>query len=133
MDHKLSVKSGFHYTSNTTTTTQKQSDEKVEQSSLMLIALFSLEIGRCRGRNWFNGNQAQSLYCRNPLLFVAEGLGHSLIKVTGREGGGGGLTLRFLSRAVQQLKMPPRVDTKSHFWDARAGTIPQFDSPREDK
>ena len=38
--------------------TQKQSDYKVEQSSLTLIALFSLEIGRCRGRNWLNGNQA---------------------------------------------------------------------------
>ena len=40
--------------------TQKQSDYKVEQSSFTLIALFSLEIGRCRGRNWLNGNQALS-------------------------------------------------------------------------
>ena len=32
---------------------------KVQQSSFTLIALFSLEIGRCRGRNWLNGNQAQ--------------------------------------------------------------------------
>ena len=70
MDHKLSVKSGFHYTSNATTITQKQIDEKVEQSSLLLITLFSLEIGPCRGRNWFNGNQAQSLYYRKPLLFI---------------------------------------------------------------
>ena len=37
---------------------QKQSDYKVEQSSFTLIALFWLEIGRCRGRNWLNGNQA---------------------------------------------------------------------------
>ena len=49
---------GFHYTTNATTTTQKQSDYKVEQSSFTLIALFLLEIGRCRGRNWLNGNQA---------------------------------------------------------------------------
>ena len=31
---------------------------KVEQSSFTLIALFWLEIGRCRGRKWLNGNQA---------------------------------------------------------------------------
>ena len=36
----------------------KQSDYKVEQSSFTLIALFWHEIGRCRGRNWLNGNQA---------------------------------------------------------------------------
>ena len=43
---------------------------------------------------------------------------HSLIEVRGRgEGGGGGKgpTLRFLPRAVQQLKLLPRVDTTSHF------------------
>ena len=34
------------------------SDYKVEQSSFTLIALFWLEIGRCLGRNWLNGNQA---------------------------------------------------------------------------
>ena len=34
------LKPGFHYTANATTTTQKQSDYKVEQSSLTLIALF---------------------------------------------------------------------------------------------
>ena len=39
-------------------TTQKQSDYMVEQSSFTLIALFWLEIGRCRGRNWPDGNQA---------------------------------------------------------------------------
>ena len=54
----LTFKPGFHYTANATTTTQKQSDYKVEQSSFTLIALFWLEIGRCRGRNWLNGNQA---------------------------------------------------------------------------
>ena len=52
---------GFHYTTNETTTTQKQSDYKVEQSSFTLIALFWLKIGRCRGRNWLNGNQAERL------------------------------------------------------------------------
>ena len=60
------VKPGFHCTANDTTTTQKQSDYNVEQSSFTLIALFSLEIGgcrgRCRGRNWLNGNQALSLH-----------------------------------------------------------------------
>ena len=54
----LELKPGFHYTANGTTTTQKQSDYKDEQSSFTLIALFLLEIGRCRGRNWLNGNQA---------------------------------------------------------------------------
>ena len=34
------IKPGFHYTANATTTTQKQSDYRVEQSSLTLIALF---------------------------------------------------------------------------------------------
>ena len=52
------LKPGFHYTANATTTTEKQSDHKVEQSSFTLITLFWLEIGRCRGRNWLNGNQA---------------------------------------------------------------------------
>ena len=44
------------------TTTQKQSDYKVEQSSFMLNALFLLEIGRCRGDNWLNGNQAAGFH-----------------------------------------------------------------------
>ena len=57
----LLLKPGFHYTTNATTTTQKQSDYKVEQSSFTLIALFWLENGRCRGRNWLNGNQALSI------------------------------------------------------------------------
>ena len=56
--NKAIIRPGFHYTTNATTTTQKQSDYKVEQSSFTLIALFLLEIGRCRGRNWLNGNQA---------------------------------------------------------------------------
>ena len=54
----ISVRPGFHYTTNATSTTQKQSDYKVEQPSFTPIALFLLEIGRCRGRNWLNGNQA---------------------------------------------------------------------------
>ena len=58
-----SFRPGFHYTTNTTTTTQKQSDYKVEQSSFTLIALFLLETGRCRGRNWLNGDQALGLIC----------------------------------------------------------------------
>ena len=56
-DFVTSLKPGFHYTANATTTTQKQSDYKVEQSSFTLTTLFSLEIGRCRGRNWLYGNQ----------------------------------------------------------------------------
>ena len=58
LDYELIVMPGFHYMTNATTTTQKQIDYKVEQSSFTLIALFCLENGRCRGRNWFNGNQA---------------------------------------------------------------------------
>ena len=38
--------------------TQKESDYVIEQSSFLLIALFWLKIGRCRGRNWLYGNQA---------------------------------------------------------------------------
>ena len=49
-------------------------------------------------------------------------------------GGGGGVpTLRFLSRAVQQLKMLLITNTKPHFWHPRADTIRHFDSPRADK
>ena len=61
------VKPGFHNTSNATTMTQKQSDYKVEQSSFTLNTLFSLKIGRCRGRNWLNGNQALSLVSIKPI------------------------------------------------------------------
>ena len=39
--------------------------------------------------------------------------GNYLIKVTG--GSEGGPTVRFLPRAIQQLKLLPRADTKSHF------------------
>ena len=62
----ITVKPGFHYTANATTTTQKQSDYKAEQSSFTLISLFWLEMGRCRGRNWLNGNQAQQATEVNP-------------------------------------------------------------------
>ena len=54
----IGLRPGFHYTTNATTTTLKQSDYKVEQSSFTLIAFVLLKIGRCRGRNWLNGNQA---------------------------------------------------------------------------
>ena len=54
------------------------------------------------------------------------GGGHSLIKVRGSE-------TKLLPRAVQQLKMLPRADRKSHFWHPRADTIPHFDSPRAEK
>ena len=54
----IGLRPRFHYTADATTTTQKQSDYKVEQSCFTLIALFWLEIGRCRGRNWLDGNQA---------------------------------------------------------------------------
>ena len=43
---------------------------------------------------------------------------------------GGRPKLRFLPGAIQQLKMLPRADRKSHFWHPRANTIPHFDSPR---
>ena len=43
-------KPGFHYMAKTTT--QNKSDHKVEQSSVGLIALFRLKIGRSRGRKW---------------------------------------------------------------------------------
>ena len=46
---------------------------------------------------------------------------HFLIKVTGE-----GPKLRFLPGAVQQLKMLPKADTKSHFWHPRANTITQI-------
>ena len=49
------------YTANATTTTQKQSDYKVEQSSFTPIALFQFQVGRCRGRNLLNGNQASEI------------------------------------------------------------------------
>ena len=57
------------------TTTQKHSDYEVEQSSLTLIALFSLENGQCRGRNWPNGNQASPYCLRHFTTFSATGVG----------------------------------------------------------
>ena len=67
----------------------------------------------------------QKLKCITP--WGGGGGGHSLIEVT-REA-----SLRFLPRAVQQLKILPRADTKSHVWHPKADTIPHFDSPRADK
>ena len=52
------IKPGFHLQQTPRPRHKKQSDYVVEQSSLPLIALFWLKIGRCRGRNWLNGNQA---------------------------------------------------------------------------
>ena len=40
---------------------------------------------------------------------------------------------RVLPRAVQQLKMLPRADTKSHFRHPGTDTILHFDSARADK
>ena len=55
--------------------------------------------------------------------------GHFLIKMTG--GGGGGETkTKVLPGTIQQLKMLPRADRKSHIWHPRANMIPHFDSPR---
>ena len=42
-NNALKVKPGFHYTTNAMTMTQKQSDYKVDQSSLTLIALICFE------------------------------------------------------------------------------------------
>ena len=68
------LKPGFHYIANATTTTQKQSDNKGEQSSFKLIALFLLENGRCRGRNWLNGNQALLLKVKCLIFLLRSGL-----------------------------------------------------------
>ena len=56
---------------------------------------------------------------------VSDGLGegsHRSIKATGGVGWGGVgvLTLRLLPRAIQQSKLLPRLDTKSHFWRSGA-------------
>ena len=48
----LVVKPGFHLQQTPRPRHKTQSDYVVEQSSFTLIALFWLEIGRCRGRNW---------------------------------------------------------------------------------
>ena len=52
------VKPGFHLQQTPRPRHKKQSDYLVEQSSFLLIALCWLKISRCRGRNWFYGNQA---------------------------------------------------------------------------
>ena len=57
---QVSIKPGFHLQQTPPPRCKKQSDYVVEQSSFPLIALFWLKIGRCRGRNWLNGNQALS-------------------------------------------------------------------------
>ena len=57
-DDVLPVKPGFHLQQTPRPRHKKQSDYVIEQSSFPLIALFWLRIGRCRGRNWLNGNQA---------------------------------------------------------------------------
>ena len=49
---------GFHLQQTPRPRHKTQSDYVLEQSSFTLIALFWLEIGRCRGRNWLYGNQA---------------------------------------------------------------------------
>ena len=51
------LKPGFHLQQAPRPRHKKQSDYVVEQSSFSQIALFWLKIGRCRGRNWVNGNQ----------------------------------------------------------------------------
>ena len=57
------------------------------------------------------------------------GTGGFLLKVTGGEGGGEP-DAKVLLRAVQQLNMLHRADTKSHFWHPEAHMIPHFYSPR---
>ena len=52
------LKPGFHLQQTPRPRHKKQSDYVLEQSSFPLIALFWFKIGRCRGRNWLNGNQA---------------------------------------------------------------------------
>ena len=52
------LKPGFHLHQTPRPRHKTQSDYVIEQSSFTLIALFWLEIGLCRGRNWPYGNQA---------------------------------------------------------------------------
>ena len=51
------VRPGFHLQQTPRPRHKKQSDYVVEQSSLPLIALFWLKIGRCRGRNRLYGTR----------------------------------------------------------------------------
>ena len=62
--HIIIIKPGFHLQQTPRPRHKRQSDYLVEQSSFPLIALFGLKIGRCRGRNWLNGNQALSIKIR---------------------------------------------------------------------
>ena len=63
-------KPGFHLRQTPRPRHKKQSDYVLEQSSLPLIALFWLKIGRCRGRNWLNGTRLKeppNFLCRNGM------------------------------------------------------------------
>ena len=63
-----SLKPGFHLQQFRRPRHKRQSDYVLGQSSFTLIALFWLEIGHCRGRNWRYGNQAQSGGWGSPTL-----------------------------------------------------------------
>ena len=52
------LKPGFHLQQTPRPQHSKQSDCVIEQLSFPLIVLYQLKIGRCRGRNWLNGNLA---------------------------------------------------------------------------
>ena len=56
--NSIILKPSFHLQQTPRPRHKKQSDYVLEQSSFPLIALFRLNIGRCLGRNWLNGNQA---------------------------------------------------------------------------
>ena len=62
MQSLVSIRPGFHLQQTPRPRHKKQSDYVLEQSSLPLIALFWLKIGRCRGRNRLYGNQALSQF-----------------------------------------------------------------------
>ena len=55
---RVTLKPGFHLLQTLRPRHKKQNDYVLEQPSFTLIALFWLKIGRCRCRNWLNGNQA---------------------------------------------------------------------------
>ena len=48
-------------------------------------------------------------------------------------GGGGGATLRLLSKAAKQLKLLPREDMTFHFLHPRADRKPHYYGPRAKK
>ena len=58
---RIIFKPGFHLQQTPLPRHKNRSDYVVEQSSFPLIALFWLKIGRCRGRNWRDGNKALRL------------------------------------------------------------------------